>query len=270
MTATFQQPAAGQYRPPLEGPAGALSVDVIDTVKLAAAGAPRSQQRAPGPSELGTPCVRRLAYKITDHDPKPNSDTDPWAAVIGTSVHAWMAGTYETENRRLGYEPWSPDRRYLIEQRIHLPGEIKGSCDLYDRDTCTVIDWKVTGLDPLKKYRLNGPGQQYRSQIHLYGLGMQLAGEHPQQVAICFLPRGGRIDGLHVWSEPYDPLVAVAALKRYQAVRDFHITLDPEANPERWALLPTADAHCTYCPFYLPGSTDLAAGCPGHNPSKEK
>src|SRR5262249_28272716 len=88
---TFAQPDAGWIKPPWEGPAGVLATDVIQAVKYAAANAPRSLQAAPGPSELGTPCTRRLAYKTADWDPKPNSDTDPWASVQGTAVHAWMA-----------------------------------------------------------------------------------------------------------------------------------------------------------------------------------
>jgi hypothetical protein len=256
---TFAQPDAGWIRPPLEGPAGVLATDIIETVKHAAANAPRSLQAAPGPSELGTPCTRRLAYKALDWDPKPNSDTDPWAAIQGTSVHAWMAATYTAENDRHGYA------RYLIEHRVELPGGITGSCDLYDRHTGTVIDWKLTGLPRLREYRRDGPGTQYRTQAHLYALGLQLAGESPGQVADVFLPRGGRIGDLHVWSEPYDPAIAVAALGRYQAIRQFHITLDPEQYPDRWGLLPTADAHCGYCPWNLPGSTDLSKGCPGHS-----
>lgn len=267
MTA-FAQPAAGWVKPPLEGPAGELATAVIATVKHAAANAPRSLQAAPGPSELGTPCVRRLAYKTLDWEPKPNSDTDPWASIIGTSVHTWMASIYENENRKLART--FDAGRYLIEHRITLPGGIQGSCDLYDRAMQTVIDWKVTSPDNLRKYRLNGPGQQYRTQAHLYALGLQLEGAEPEDVAIVFLPRGGRIDGLHVWAEPYDPQVAVEALRRYQAVRQFHISLDPENHPARWALLPTADAYCTYCPWFLPGSSDLSRGCPGHNTPKEK
>lgn len=254
---TFAQPAAAFVKPPTDG----LAAAVIDTVKQAAAGAPRSQQAAVGPSELGTPCRRRLGYRAIDWEPKPNSDTDPWAATIGTATHAWMAETYAAENRKL---PQFQHVRYLIECRVQLPGGISGSCDLFDRDIATVIDWKITGLPRLKEYRRNGPGQQYRTQAHLYGLGMQIAGEFVERVAIVFLPRGGRIDQLHVWTEPYDPQVAVNALKRYQAIRDFHTTIDPEQHPERWALLPTADAHCTYCPWYLPGSADLSKGCPGH------
>ena len=257
----FQQPDAGQFQPPIAPPAGSLASTIIDTVKHAAATAPRSQQAAVGPSELGTPCTRRLGYKTLDWDPKPNKDTDPWASTIGTAVHAWMADAYTTENTRLGYQ------RYLIEQRVPLPGLANGgSCDLYDRATGTVIDWKVTSLDRIRKYRTNGPGQQYTWQAHLYGLGMQIAGEDVRDVAIVFLPRGGRIDGLHVWAQPYDPATAITALKRYETIRAFHLTVNPETHPGRWALLPTADAYCTYCPWFLPGSTDLGKGCPGHQP----
>lgn len=264
MTTTFQQPQAGWVRPPLEGVAGELATMVIDTIKNAATYAPRSQQVSVGPSELGTPCTRRLGYRATDHQPKPNSDTDPWPATVGTAVHTWLADTFTTWNTQLG------EQRWLVEQRIWLPGGIPGNCDLFDRWHGTVIDWKTTGNDALAKYRKNGPGAQYRTQAHLYGLGMQLAGEQPADVAIVFLPRSGRLDGLHVWAEPYDPQVAVDALKRYQAVRDFHAAFDPEKQGGRWALLPTADAYCTYCPWFLPGSADLSQGCPGHNPKETK
>jgi hypothetical protein len=273
MTA-FQQAQAGWVRPPLEGIAGELATAVIETVKDAARNAPRSLQVAPGPSEIGTPCTRRLAYRVLDWEPKPNSDTDPWPATVGTSIHAWMAETYAAINDQdratAGAGEWQHDR-YLIEHEITLPGGITGHCDLYDRGTAAVIDWKTTGNDKLRKYRLHGPGPQYRAQAHMYALGMQLAGEHPEHVVILFLPRSGRIDTLHAWSEPYNPQVAVEALKRYQAVRQFHYTLDPEKHPQRWALQPTADAYCTYCPWFLPGSTDLGKGCPGHHPApKEK
>jgi hypothetical protein len=257
MTTTFGQPAAAFVQPPTDG----LAATVIETVKQTAASAPRSLQSAVGPSELGTPCTRRLAYRLLDWDPKPNGDTDPWAAIQGTAVHAWMAETYEAENRRLGRQ------RYLVEQRVHLPG-VSGSADLFDRDIASVVDWKFTGLPRLKEYRLRGPGQQYRWQAHTYGLGMQLAGETVERVAIVFLPRGGRIDQMYAWSEPYDYRVALQALARYQTTRDAVVALDPEKYPERWAAIPTGDAHCAYCPFYLPGSTDLGSGCPGHQPNR--
>jgi hypothetical protein len=172
-----------------------------------------------------------------------------------------MAATFQAENKRAG------GGRYLIEHRVHLPYGISGSCDLYDRDTRNVIDWKTTSLPNLHKYQANGPGAQYRTQAHLYALGLQLEGETPEHVTDVFLPRAGLLGGLWVWTEPYNPAVAVKALQRYQAAQDFCLALDPEATPANWALLPTADAYCSYCPWHLPESTDLSQGCPGHSAS---
>jgi hypothetical protein len=254
---TFQQPAAGQFKPPLEGVAARWATEVVALVKHASANAPRSLQHAVGPSEIGTPCDRRLGYRLLAWPPV-NVDTDPWASTVGTAIHAYLADVYTQRNAELGRG------RYLIEQTVTLPGGITGHCDLYDTDTGDVVDWKTTGTDALAKYRKNGPGQQYRVQAHLYGLGWQLAGQTPRNVVVVFLPRGGRIDGLHVWSEPYDHRIAVDALKRYQAIFDFHVYVDPESHPDRWSLLDTADAYCAYCPWFLPGSPDLSKGCPGH------
>ena len=264
MTATFAQPDAGWVKPPVQGTAGQITAHVTGILQQAMKHHPRSLQAAPGPSELGTPCVRRLAYKIAGWD-RPNDDRDQWLSTIGTAVHAWMAETFEAQNRKLAGTP--AHDRYLVEHRVHLPCGISGSCDLYDRDTGTVIDWKVTSPDNIRKYRRSGPGQQYRVQAHLYGLGMLLAGEHPEHVADVFLPRGGLLSGLYVWTEPFDASVATEALRRYETTRSALITTDPEQYPQRWGLFPTAEAHCSWCPYHLPMSPDLSRGCPGHRAS---
>ncbi|MGW4469686.1 hypothetical protein ACWENQ_08435 [Nonomuraea sp. NPDC004354] len=256
MTVAFSQPDAGWATTPLSGLAATIATNVVTTVKHAGEHAPRSLQRTIGPSEIGMPCVRRLAYKLCDH-PETNVGGDPWASIIGTSVHAWMEQTYDAENARLGRE------RYLIEKRLHIRGNIYGSADLYDRDTRTNMDWKVTGADRVKKYAKDGPGDQYRIQAHLYGLGQENAGETPEHVAIVFLPRGGRIDGLHVWCEPYDRSVAEAALERMDHVLTALTVLDPPTNPHNWAAFPATESYCTFCPWFAPGSTDASRGCPG-------
>lgn len=259
MTPPFVQPAA--TRPGMTEAAARRAARITADLKITAGMAPRSLQHAVGPSELGTPCLRRLGYRLLDWEPKANQAADPWPAMIGTAVHAYMAEVYGQVNERAGRD------RYLIEHPVQLPYGVAGTLDLYDGDTGTVLDWKVPGPSRLKEYRAGGPGEQYRIQVHLYGLGMLLQGRPVREVAIVFLPRTGLIDGMHVWSEPFDHSVAVAALERYQSVWDFHQHLDPETYPDRWALLPTADAYCTWCPFYLPGSSTLRLGCPGHKPS---
>jgi hypothetical protein len=253
----FAQPDAGYKRPAVKGLAGQISTHVIATVQDAARNHPRHLQAAAGPSELGVPCDRRLAYKIMDWD-RPNETRDQWPSTMGIAVHAWMADKFEAANRQLGWD------RYLVEHRIHLPYGISGSSDLFDREWHLVNDWKLVGLPRIKEYRVKGPGQQYRIQGHLYGLGMLLAGEIVKHIAITFLPRGGRIDDLFVWTEPFNPAIATEALNRYEAIKQKVITLDPQIRPATWAAFPTAESYCTYCPFHLPHSADLSKGCPGH------
>jgi hypothetical protein len=241
---------------PQTGLAGEISANVLGTIHRANDEAPRNLQVAIGPSEIGTPCVRQLAYKLLDWEPKPNSSINPWPAIIGTAVHAWLADVYEAENRRLGRE------RYLVERTLRMTPTLRGHSDLFDRDISTVIDWKIVGLDQVRKYRKNGPGPIYRTQGHTYGLGQQLAGERVEHVAVVFLPRGGNLRDMHVWTEPYDHRIALDAIKRIDSVRDLIVAADPETNPQNWRLFPTAD-DCVFCPHSLPGSTDLSVGCPG-------
>lgn len=232
-------------------------------IERAAASAPRSLQAELGPSEAGEPCTRRLAYKMLDW-PKARA-IDPWAAVQGTAVHAWLADAFRAENERLGRD------RYLVEQRVEpltrdtspVPGVLAGSCDLFDRDTGIVTDWKLTSTARLRHYAASGPGAKFRVQAHLYGLGLQWTGEDVRTVAIVFLPRATELDGIHVWSEPFDPQVAAAAVDRLAAIRDAITALDPETYPDRWELLPPDFGSCRHCPWLRPGSRQMADGCPG-------
>jgi hypothetical protein len=218
----------------------------------------RSLQRRIGPSEVGTPCLRRLAYKLHD-EPEPNASADSWLATVGTAVHAWLAEALQKQNQLLGRERW------LVEQRVQIRMNLSGSTDAYDTDTDTVIDWKVVGPTRLKEYKANGPGLQYRSQGHLYGAGWENAGRTPKTVAIVFLPRNAPLNNLHVWSEPYDRTVAQAALDRLDAVTALLGVTEPEKTGHAgWAQIPATGGHaCLYCPFYRAGSQDLATGCPG-------
>lgn len=253
-----------------------LKQQLTAVIKHAAANAPRSRQTAIGPSEVGQDCARRLAYKLLDW-PAANPDGDPWPSIVGTATHAWLGDAFEAASSppmataqniasAAGRMAAAQPGRYLVEKRLTiapplLPG---GSCDLYDTWTETVIDHKVVGASSMARYKREGPRQQYRVQLHVYGFGWELAGRVPRNVALAFYPRGGLLSGLWVWSEPYDRQVALDAIARLHNIRQLAISLDPEAHPERWALIPaTADHGCTYCPWWRPGSTDLSSGCPG-------
>lgn len=221
---------------------------------------PRSQQVALGPSEVGHPCARRIGYQLLGHPERPG---DPnWKATVGTAVHAWLEEMLTADN------PRQPARaegftRWVIEATVDC-GEIagtplRGHCDLFDRVTGTVVDWKTVGPTQLKKYRTSGPGEQYRIQAHLYGRGWARRGQDVRTVAVMFLPRQGELRDAYYWHEPYDEQVALDAIARAEGIALTTQALGSSAP----AALPTADAYCSLCPFYKAGSTDPAVGCPG-------
>ncbi|GAA2618872.1 hypothetical protein SMC26_40410 [Actinomadura fulvescens] len=249
----FNQPGGGASPP--EDP---LRPVLLSGIRAADAGSARSRQAAIGPSEVGEPCDRRVAYRLLDW-PTSNGG-DPWFAIIGTAVHAWLADAFG--HARHG-------GRWLVEQRVTVRPGLRGTADLYDTARPTVIDWKVVGKSSLDRYRAHGPSPRYRVQIHLYAAGMVNAGRRVDRVAIAFLPRSGFLDGAHLWSEPFDPAVVERALARLDAITELVCLLDPEQAPERWSVIPASpSSECRFCPFWRPGSTDLSKGCPGDTPAQ--
>jgi len=217
---------------------------------------PRSQQVRIGPSEIGVACARRIGYKLLNL-PEVNDRGVPWYPTIGTAMHTWLEGVFADLNDKLGHAD-----RFLLENKVDV-GEvagqaITGSCDLFDTVTGTVVDWKVVGGKRLRAYKDDGPGEQYRIQAHLYGRGWQRAGHTVQNVAVMFLPRDRELKNAYFWTEPYDEQIAVKALQRLGAIQSL-TTAGTAALP----LLPTADSYCRFCPWLIPGSTDLSGGCPG-------
>lgn len=215
-----------------------IADDLRQMVRDQDAAADRSQQADLGPSEIGNPCARCLAAKITGTYEEPPFD-DPLIRVIGTAFHQWMDEAAVDACKRLGRGRWYAECRVHPDPRLLPSG---GSCDLFDADTHTVIDHKTTSPEKLKKYRLGGPGIGYRRQAHLYGLGYTNAGHKVEHVALAFWPRGGRLRDLYVWTEPYAPEIAHQTLSRYELIRG----LCESGGPAVVASLPS-DADCFTC-----------------------
>jgi len=234
-----------------------LADDIRGVVIEAARRAPRSQQVALGPSEIGAACSRQLAYKLMHHT-QTNSGSDPWPSIVGTAVHSWLADAFLAANDRLGRI------RYLVEQRLTIRAGLIGTCDLYDADRGMVIDHKVPGTTSMARAKKDGPPPTYRVQAHTYGYGFAQLGLPVRDVALALYPRGGMLAGLWIWSEPYDENIALQALSRHDAILEAVTALDVESHPERYREIPRVTGHaCTYCPFWKPGR-DTGDGCPGH------
>lgn len=186
---------------------------------------PRSKQKLIGPSEIGTACVRCLARKLAGVDKLPLNGVEDvaWLPAIGTAVHALLEEFFKADNDlRISNDE---DPRWLIEEKLDIgkigDHEITGSCDLYDLQTNTVIDHKIVGQTKLKDVPRKGPGDQYRIQAHLYGLGWALRGFAVTEVAVKFYPRNHiNLTAGYFWSEKYDESIALGALQRANNIYD--------------------------------------------------
>jgi len=225
---------------------------------------PRSLQREIGISEVGTPCTRRLAYKLGDVPPS-HPEGVAWRTVIGRAAHTWLAEVFAEVNRKLGFT------RFLIESRVS-PGMINGkplngNGDLYDRVTGAVVDWKIPGPYGMRKIRPRcvpgGPGPEigYRVQAHGYGLGYVRRGLPVESVSIAFLPAAGEFRDAVWWTEPFDPRIAEAALDRASKVDAMGAQI---GHALVGSLSGTAEDYCDHCPWFAPTRPDPADGrCPG-------
>lgn len=216
------------------------------TIESAINGAPRSQQRTIGPSEIGAPCEHCLAAKLAGWD---RTQDAAWLPAIGTAVHEWLDVAFTLANH--------PTFRWTTEKRVmvgHIQGaEIWGHTDLFDHDTQTVIDHKIVGKSTLDQARRHGPSAQYRAQAHLYGQGWVNAGQPVAVVAIAYLPRNAvSLDSAVLWHEPFDPQVAHEALDRADRLAATINALATASHAARDAYitgLPRADG-CWDCPRY--------------------
>ena len=172
----------------------------------------RSQQEALGPSEVGTPCDRRLALHMLGMRPV-NPGGDNWASFKGIWVHAGIADMFAWASAGTG--------RYAVEERLALPSALVpfGTTDRIDRILCMVLDDKCMGAWSHDKFRRMGPSPTYIVQVHLYAYAARRRGERVDKVAIVAWPVAEQsLDGLAAWVRDYDPTVAPEALERVERI----------------------------------------------------
>lgn len=220
----------------------ALRQDIIAMIKARDEATPRHRQLELGPSELGHPCMRKLAYGLMQ-TPRCNPSFDPLPSIIGTATHKWLESAAMHANEVLGRKRWH------VETRVNPAPWLSGSCDLYDADTATVIDYKIPGAGRFKTYSKH-MSEVYRTQVHLYGKGFRNAGLAVETVSVMLIPRGGMLSSSKLWSEPYDESIALAALGRREQVAMLLNDFQVEGNPDRFAWFARSGPDCSFCSWW--------------------
>lgn len=236
---------------------------LIDLIRAHDRGSVRSRQVAVGPSEIGGSCDRRLGMRIAGVK-MVNRSSDPWPAIVGTSIHEWLRAALQRDNDALIAAGRSP--RWILEEHITADRLIHGTSDAYDTWTGTVIDWKTMGDTARRKLAEDGPSDGYVVQINTYGLGFVRAGYPVKKVALMFLPRSGNLKDARYFEWDFDPEIAHRAIERVYAIgRAVLATRQQQGTDEIWHLVPSdVTALCGWCPYFRRG-LDVASsrGCPG-------
>ena len=232
-----------------------LREDLIQAALSSERSKPRSVQTMVGPSQVGNPCDRSLAYDVAVEQgsvlqfcPELLSGTrpesDPWRAIVGTAVHAWLdlATSGPRWMRGVAVEAALFDGDY---EPLPL-SVVRGHIDLYDTETCTMVDHKVLGRSSTTRLLRDGPPPKYRVQGHLYALGLVRLGLRVDKVAIAAWPRDGLIRDLYVWDEPFDGEFAGSALSRLAQIRG---AVRAGAGGLGWFSAEPSPSTCRYCPL---------------------
>jgi hypothetical protein len=246
-----------------------LREEILDNIIQYERHRPRSLQTSVGPSEAGTPCARRLAFSVTGTRFKGgNQYTEVLPSMRGGALHERMEHVMEYQNElqreELGYD------RYDIEGRVEEP--VAGTCDLYDRKTFTVVDWKWLGKTTHAKLAKYGPNIDYREQVHLYGLGKQNLGYRVDNVAIMAFNAVGRLRDAVLWMEPFDQQRAERTAARLEDIKKIAEEMNMLEHPYRFNFIPaTPGDACFFCPFFNPvadGRNPWECIGTGGNPNK--
>lgn len=216
-----------------------------------------------GPSQVGTACDKSLGFQTWVADGnmpnveqdavasvlKYNPSSDPFPAIVGTAVHAWLEGAAHKDNLiERTMDPTRVTDRWLTEAVVDIEASglsISGHVDLIDTWHNMVIDFKVLGSASLKKVAVTG-SPQYETQIQMYGLGVeQTLGIVPDRVALALLPRNGPLRNLTLVTYDYNPDHAWDAMKRLADITEVQRSgtwesLDPSPSDDncRWCSVP--------------------------------
>jgi len=222
--------------------------EITDELRMAIESAPRTLQRRIGPSSIGDPCARSL---IADMFNLPCPSEPPnLRAWVGTQIHAGMEAIINNSPAQLT----TSGNRYLLEHRVtvgEIGGEtITGSVDCFDALSGTVVDYKSKSKTRMLDHRRHGPGQQYRVQAQLYGLGIANAGYHVNRVMFLYIPRDGEFADIFHWAEPFDPQIGLDALERANQLHALATLLGPQGAIDQ---LPHCDGEfCRTCNNFRP------------------
>lgn len=223
-----------------------LITDIADTMNTE-----RARKQEIGISEIGNPCSKCVARKLSGLYLKPREDRmkSGWKAQVGTFIHTGLEQHFAAL-----YPHPGEDVTYHLERRVtvleHKEHTIDGSCDMYVQGATNgvVVDWKTQNSERLATKTGKGEiGPTYTVQMMTYGLGYELLGFPVTHVLLFALPRDGELNDAKPVLMRYDRQVAVNALARLTGMIDAAELLEQAYPDQGWEKLIAAQDTASGC-----------------------
>jgi hypothetical protein len=147
---------------------------------------------------------------------------------MGTAIHAAIEdaiGAIDPEGKE-----------YLVETEVAF-GDMKAHVDLFVPSTGAVIDWKTSKVKNMSYF----PSNQQRWQVQIYGYLLSKNGYEVKTVNLVAIARDGNEKDVKVHTEPYDEVMALAALAWLENVKASKELPAPEKDESFCKL---------YCQYY--------------------
>jgi hypothetical protein len=134
----------------------------------------------------------------------------------GTALHKYLELRVQEAILSGAPEWWGVrTERKVSVGKVKGYGEVSGSIDVTSQDGIPT-DYKFRYVRLIREWRrLGRPPSHMRTQVQVYGYGLELAGKAPEEVCLFIFPRDA-MDPSEIWAytEPYKRAIAKAAIKR--------------------------------------------------------
>jgi hypothetical protein len=165
---------------------------------------PRSSQVAVGWSEVGG-CRAAIGFRLAGA--WASDETDNWAAIRGTALHAYLEPILAQDGARTEVDT--------------IYRGIPGHADLVEPDSLTDIKTKTLAAAQVWQ-KDPATMRQARIQAHGYAAGLVDTGELPGDctVRLLIVPADGSFEDWWCWEEPFDRALADEGADRLEDVRE--------------------------------------------------
>jgi hypothetical protein len=100
-----------------------LRDELIRMIKARDEATPRHLQKELGPSEVGHPCMRKLALGMMN-EPRCNPQYDPLPSIVGTATHKWLesAASYANVPGANRFKMYTKEMSVVYRGQAHMYG----------------------------------------------------------------------------------------------------------------------------------------------------